>query len=140
MPGTMVKRLGLLLLCVQLSTTLPLHHAGLHYLQELTHLHSSASVGMQLTNPYLVAICTSKSPMFLGALLNTVTETLFWRCSAASARTGWKLCTLWHWTLKPCNHNELVPINGGSHMSTTPSSINKQQPGVHQVQLPVIDV
>ena len=100
----------------------------------------SASVGMRLTNPCLAARCTSRSPMLLGALLYTVMETLFWRCSAASARTGWMLCTLRHWTLELCNHNELAPINGGGHMPTTPSSVNKQQPGVHQVQLPVIDV
>ena len=100
----------------------------------------SASVGMRFTNPCLAARCTSRSPMLLGALLHTVMETLFWRCSVASARTGWKLCTLRHWTLDPSNHNELAPINGGGHMPTTPSSVNKRQPGVHRVQLPNVNV
>ena len=114
MLGTVAKRPDLLLLYVQLPTTLPLHHVSLHHLQELTHLHNSRLVAM-----------------LLGALLNTVTETLFWRCSAAFVRTGWKLCTLWQWTLDRCNHNKLALVNGGSHMPTTPSSVKKQQPGVH---------
>ena len=48
MPGTVAKRPDLLLLCVQLSTTLLLHHAGLHYLQELIHLHNSELVATRV--------------------------------------------------------------------------------------------
>ena len=48
MPGTVAKHPDLLLLCVQLSTTLLLHHTGLHYLQELIHLHNSKLVATRV--------------------------------------------------------------------------------------------
>ena len=43
----MAKRPSLLLLCVQLFITLPLHYVGLHHLQEITHLHNSGLVATQ---------------------------------------------------------------------------------------------